>query len=206
MNMILTLKSLYQSDIFHLRLIKLMTIFYCSFCIFGDIHLYTCVLQTLVSLKNGSHCCKDHFRTKTSFCPKCRLDLLVSSPWLIVTQMNMSFNLSTLLFCSILPHKVKTQYLQYTTRETGQKMWVPRVSPSKTAGQIFHSQLSASQNLRDILSSVDGPWFQKHRNTRPAVYYRVTREMLCVRHFPQDLPQVTLARHCPFSRVVYCTL
>ena len=93
--------------------------------------------------------------------------------------------------------------LQYTTRKTGQKTRVPRVSPFKTAGH-FRGQLSASRNLQDILSSVDFPWFQRHRNTRPAVYYRVTREMLRVRHFSRDLPRVTLARHCPFSCVVYC--
>ncbi len=95
--------------------------------------------------------------------------------------------------------------IQYTTRKTGQKTRVPRVSPSKTAGH-FRGQLSASRNLRDILSSVDFPWFQRHRNTRPTVYNRVTRQMRRVRHFSRDLPRVTLARHCPFSRVVYCRM
>ncbi len=52
--------------------------------------------------------------------------------------------------------------------------------------------------------ALHGPWFQRHRNTRPAFYYRVTREMLRVRHFSRDLPRVTLTRHCPFSCVVYC--
>ena len=53
--------------------------------------------------------------------------------------------------------------LQYTTHETGQKTGVACVSPSKPAGQTF---LSRTILVRDILSYVDGTWFQ--RNTRDA--------------------------------------
>ena len=34
---------------------------------------------------------------------------------------------------------------------------------------------------------------------------RGTREVLHTRHFSRNLPRVTLAWHCPFSCVVYCT-
>ena len=98
------------------------------------------------------------------------------------------------------------RHIQYTTHETGQKTRVLLVSPSKNARQVFHGQLSASRNLRYILSSVDGPWFQRHRNrnTRPAVYYLVTREMLRARHFSRDMPWVTLRGTVHFY--VSCTV
>ncbi len=82
------------------------------------------------------------------------------------------------------------------------KTW-ERASLLKTVGQIFTVNY-LPRGICETLSSVDGTWFQRHRNTRPTVYYQVIREMLHARHFLRDLPQVTLTRHCPFSHVVYC--
>ncbi len=44
-----------------------------------------------------------------------------------------------------------------------------------------------------------------HRNTRPAIYYRLTSEMLHGRQFSRVLHRVTLAKYCPFfmCRVLY---
>ena len=53
---------------------------------FGDIRI--CALQILVSMINGSQCCKDHFGTKTSFCPNLQILPCSSEPYPRIFNIN----------------------------------------------------------------------------------------------------------------------
>ncbi len=104
-------------------------------------------------------------------------------------------------------------YLQNTTCETGQKNASHSRGSLENRGWVTRKPRDGHFTLTICLAKFARHfelywWYlvpEAYRNTRLAVYYRVTRKMLRARHFSRDLPRVTLTRHCPFSCVMYCT-